>query len=60
MSRYAFTAGHGSVVHLTQYNRAGEMLDTTFCGRTFNRDINVPLGRPTCKVCLRKLSEVRA
>jgi hypothetical protein len=54
MSSYAYTAGRGSVMHLTQYDRGGNQLPTTFCGRTYNRTINVPLGRRTCKICARK------
>ena len=57
MSEYAFTAGKGAVMHLTHYDRFGRMMPDTLCGRTFNRTINVPLGRRTCKVCFRKYRE---
>ncbi|MFZ3130410.1 MAG: hypothetical protein WA125_04715 [Desulfosporosinus sp.] len=53
MSEYAWELGHSEVMHLTQYDRMGNLLKRTLCGRTFNRTCNLPLGRSTCKTCAR-------
>jgi hypothetical protein len=60
VTRYVYRRGDGSrrrVMHLAHYDAFGE-IDRVWCGRTgFNTTINVPLGQPCCKDCLRKMDE---
>lgn len=54
---YVFEAGKSQrrVMHLERYTVTGEQTFTALCGiaHRFNRSINVPLGRRTCRSCLR-------
>lgn len=57
---YAYKRGKRSqVMHLTQYDRFGNLLDRTWCGREFDTTINVPLGRRLCKQCIREVERER-
>ena len=59
-TRFLYRRGSGSrrrVMHLAHYDGFGE-IDRAWCGRNdYNTTINVPLGQPRCKDCLRKMSE---
>lgn len=52
---YLFEAGkRRRVMHLQRFTITGQPLFEALCGisHRFNRAINVPLGRRTCKNCL--------
>lgn len=55
-TRYVWSAGRGTVMHIARYNAVGECLCEPLCGSTrlpWNRTINAPfgLGKRICKNC---------
>lgn len=54
---FIWRAGHGTVMHIAEYDRFGNLTMRSICEARipFNRTINMPfgLGRRTCKRCLR-------
>ena len=58
--RYLYESGkRRRVMHLERFMATGEETFAALCGMRlhFNRSINVPLGRKTCKVCLKRAEE---
>ena len=53
--RFIWRAGHGTVMHVAEYDRIGNLTMRSLCAARipFNRTINMPfrLGRPVCKRC---------
>lgn len=62
MSRYLYRYGRGArrrVMHIARYDPFGGIAGT-WCGEVrVNTSINLPLGRPLCKRCLKKIGEAQ-
>lgn len=60
MNRYLYRRGRGAhrrVMHLAHYDAFGR-IDGAWCGMpNLDTSINVPLGRPRCKRCSKKVAE---
>jgi hypothetical protein len=62
--QYIYQRGRGAerrVMHLSMFDpRTGSPSMNPLCGEsrvTFNTSCNLPLGRPTCKLCLRECTK---
>ena len=58
--RFIYEAGKPArLMHIQKFTVTGEALFEAICGigLDFNRTINLPLGRKTCKNCQKKLNK---
>ena len=56
--RYIYERGkRRRVMHIARYDSLGHLLMSSFCWSPlpFDTTVNVPLGRKTCKNCLRNI-----
>lgn len=61
MIKYLYeTDKPGRVMHLAKVALFGEILFEAYCeiNHDFNRTINVPLGRRTCKNCVKRINKI--